>query len=464
MKTSIIRSTWLAKGGYRLDCSPYLGGALEAQVLLEELAVRKDPLGAVTVEIFNGPQFVRNYLDNPDLGVPFMTGSSMKLSDLSRLPLLSKKDAHSQKLRHLEIKPGMTLISCLGTIGQMAYARPEMAGVWASQDVLKVVPNTTKIPSGFLYTYLSSKFGIPLITSGTYGGIIQHLEPEHISGLPVPRFGAALEKKIHDLVEEAGVLRSDASRFKREAIELFESSCSIPLARPLYKYTSPLLGKANPQMLASRMDSTYYIEPCVAARNAFDRVRNQKSLGEVASVFIPGIFKRQYSNDPDFGYPYITGADVFCIKPASDQNLLKSIAEGYRLLLKEGMIVLHEAGQRYGLIGRGVMVGKTLDGFACTNNMVRVMPLDPDEAGFIFIVLSSEHGIRLLKREAAGSSIPHLDESRVRNLRIPWPSNDIRKQISVLAHKARSFWDSADMKEDQATSILTKAITGKPIK
>ena len=93
----------------------------------------------------------------------------------------------------------------------MAYVREEMEGLACTEDVLRVVPNTAKIPSGYLYAYLSSKFGIPLIASGTYGAIIQHLEPEHISGLPVPRFGAALEKKIHDLIEEAGSLRSDAS-------------------------------------------------------------------------------------------------------------------------------------------------------------------------------------------------------------------------------------------------------------
>jgi type I restriction enzyme S subunit len=52
---------------------------------------------------------------------------------------------------------------------------------------MRVVPDAEKIPPGYLYAYLSSKFGVPLVVGGTYGAIIQHIEPEHIANLPVPR-------------------------------------------------------------------------------------------------------------------------------------------------------------------------------------------------------------------------------------------------------------------------------------
>src|ERR1039458_9880726 len=122
------------------------------------------------------------------------------------------------------------------------------------------------------------------------------------------------------------------------------------------------------------------------------------------------------------------------------------------------MIVLHEAGQRYGLIGRSVMVGRTLNGFACTNNMVRVLPHNPHEAGYVFAVLSSEFGLRLLKREAAGSSIPHLDERRIGAVEIPWPDAGIRAKIAGLAHDAREEWDTADELEREADAMVVAAL------
>ena len=97
MKSAIIRSSWMEGYGYRLDCSPYLGGALEAKILLEKLPLRKDKLQTLTSGfdggIYNGPQFVRRYVESSDFGVPFITGSSLRLADLSHLALLSKRDA-----------------------------------------------------------------------------------------------------------------------------------------------------------------------------------------------------------------------------------------------------------------------------------------------------------------------------------------------------------------------------------
>jgi type I restriction enzyme S subunit len=451
--------------GYRLDCSPYLGGALETKILLERLPLRKDKLHTLTSGfdggIYNGPQFVRNYVESPEHGVSFMTGSTMQLADLTTLPLLSKRDACSLKLRHLELQPGMSLISCSGTIGKMAYARREMMGVWSSQDILKVVADPAKVPSGYLFAYLCSKFGIPLVASGTYGAIIQHLEPEHIWDLPVPRLGDAFEHEIHTLVEEASELRSRASERKQDAIATFIELCQLPKLMSRHLYPTPHLGTATSTELKERMDGTYYIRSCTEARAAFDaagRRWESKSLGGVAEVFIPTIFKRLYADDPAQGFPYITGADVFCIRPTSTHYLIRRVAHENRLLLQSGMIVLHEAGQRYGLIGRSVMVGRTLDGFACTNNMVRLLPHVAGETGYIFAALSSEHGVRLLKREAAGSSIPHLDASRISAVKIPWPDSSIRAEIAALVHEARECWDRADELEKEADSKVELAL------
>ena len=464
MRITTILNSWLPEYSHRLDTKPYVGGVLETKLLLRKLknTVQLQSLTkGVDGGIYNGPQFVRNYVESPDHGVPFMTGSTMQLADLSNLPLLSKRDAHSSKLSYLELQPGMTLISCSGSIGKMAYVRREMKGVWSSQDVLKVVADPGKIESGYLYAYLSSKFGVPLLVSGTYGSIIPHLEAHQIADLPVPRLGDALEHEIHTLVEQAAELRTKASAQKANAISTFVESCDLPTPLPNWQYPTPHLGQATLLQLAERMDSTYYIAPCAEARDAFDaaaKFGESKALGEVAEVFIPTIFKRRYAPDPEQGVPYITGADVFCIQPKTEQYLMRSVASENRLVLKNGMIVLHEAGQRYGLIGRGVMVGRTLDGFACTNNMVRLVPYDSAETGYIFAVLSSEFGIRLLKREAAGSSIPHLDASRISAVSIPWPKEAIRRKVSALAHHARECWDKADELEDQAIAKLVKIV------
>ena len=77
MKKAVIRSSWMEGYGYRLDCQPYLGGALETKIILERLPLKKEPLSSLTAGynggIYNGPYFTRTYVDSNEYGVPFVT-------------------------------------------------------------------------------------------------------------------------------------------------------------------------------------------------------------------------------------------------------------------------------------------------------------------------------------------------------------------------------------------------------
>src|SRR5262249_24190706 len=150
--------------------------------------------------------------------------------------------------------------------------------------------------------------------------------------------------------------------------------------------------------LQARCDAYYFSVRCQAARRAFDTalVDQHQRLERAADVFIPGIFKRRYADDPAYGVPYITGGDVFELAPQSDRYLMRRVAEANNLRVVKGTLLIQEAGQLGGLIGRSVMVGGHLDGFAVSNNMVRVRAHDPRDAGFLFAVLSTEEGVTLV--------------------------------------------------------------------
>lgn len=135
--------------------------------------------------------------------------------------------------------PGTTLISCSGTIGRMSYVRSDMEGVWSSQDVLKVVPAASRIPPGFLFAFLCSRYGVPLVASGTYGAIIQHIEPEHIANLPVPRIGADAEGEVATLVDGAASARANAVRLLQEAESIMYSALSLERQRRCISSRSP---------------------------------------------------------------------------------------------------------------------------------------------------------------------------------------------------------------------------------
>lgn len=223
MRAKTVPSKWMRREGLRLDVGPYMSGALEAQVRLEELSARKDSLESVTLGLVNAGRIKRLWVQDPEYGVPFLSSTDILKADISQIRLIAKSAVTANP--KLTIREGWTLITRAGSIGRMAYARPDMDGLACTEDVLRVIPNPAQIPSGYLYAYLSSKFGLPLVVSGTYGAIIQHIEPRHIADLPVPRLGEALEREVHELVQESAHNLSRHRELLEKATDLlFEST------------------------------------------------------------------------------------------------------------------------------------------------------------------------------------------------------------------------------------------------
>jgi len=459
-----VMASWMESNQRRLDGSPYLSGAFEAKVILGKLPKeRQSDLWEVTEGgrrgIYHAGRERRTYVDDPKYGVPFLGSTDILAADLSWLPLISKKQVKENPL--FTVQEGWTLITRSGTVGRMAYVRPDMAGMACTEHVMRVVPDRTKIPPGYLYAYLSSKFGVPLVVSGTYGAIIQHIEPHHIADLPVPRLGNAVEAEVNESIEQAAKNRVKASQLLREASEDVLHHFNLKIPKPFHKYPRPSTTVASSNTLNQRLDGYYYAQWNKDAYESFDSVASSQKalLGDVtADVYIPGIFKRAYTEDPEFGYPYITGADVYYMAPTSDRYILKQIAENYRLVLRDGMILVQDSGQLGGLIGRPANVGRYLDGFACTNNMVRIVPHSKDDQGFIFAVLNTDYGIRLLMREATGSSIPHLEEKRVRRIQIPWADAETRKRLGQKVVQAIELRDTACDLETKARLLVESSI------
>lgn len=462
MKVKTIPSAWMRRDGRRFDCGPYMSGALEAKIRLEELACRKDRLADLTAGhaggIYNGPQFVRNFVDDPEHGVPFLGTSSMLRADLSDLPLLRKRDALSAKLAYLRIDPGMTLISCSGTIGRMVYARPDMAGMWSNQDILKVVPNVKKVPAGYLYAFLSSKFGVPLVTSGTYGAIIQHIEPQHIADLPVPRLGDDVEGEAHRLIDGAATARTRAALLKREARNLLLAHLGLRDIGASGTPTSFAVFSVRSVDL-TRLDAGFHSPSCRAAvAELTGSTPKTRAISEIANVFTPGIFKRRYVDSPEYGYPYFSGTELFQLNAAPRGYLARkwSGIEGYRV--STDWLLIQDAGQLGGLIGTVVRVQPFFDGSVVSNHLMRVAVNCRETAAYLFAVLTSPHGYRAIVRNAFGSSIPQLDPKHIAQIEVPWPDESVRLEVAEKVLEAWGLEDQAVVSERDGVALVERAI------
>ena len=459
-----VRFNWLADQGLRLAASPYLSGSYEARKLLERLPGTR-PLSELTDGhdggIYNGPQFRRNYVNDLKYGVPFLGSTDIMEADFTNLPLLQAKDAKSAKLAYLEVEPGMTLISCSGTVGRMCYVRPDMDGFWSSQDVLKVVANGAEIQPGYLYAFLSSRYGIPIITSQAYGSMIPHLEPVHIADLPVPRFSDAVEEEIHGHVQAAADLRAQFQAGVTAATrDLFESA-GIPELIDFRWDREPRDTGFSATKLTPTTLRALNLAP--RAQRILDKLASvrYRTLGDICQEGYLGSGARfaRVDADPEFGAQLIGQRQGFWVRPEGrwiNPNMAPKdiFAEDETVLIaSQGTLGENE------VFCRAILVTGSWLEYVYTQHFLRIVSGDPEFPGaYLFAFLRSEVAFRIFRSMSTGSKQQDIHEVLRRQIPVPECTPADRERIAGTVRRAYRARDEADQLEDRAQELLDAAV------
>lgn len=450
-----IPSTWLENNGRRLDCGPYMSGAVEAKELLKRLNTEKLP--RVTADIYHAGRESRLWVDSEEHGIPFMGSTDILAADLSCLPLISKKQVASNP--RFTIGKGWTLVTRSGTVGRMAYARPDMDGIACSEHVMRVVPNEEVIKPGYLYAYLSSRFGVPIIVSGTYGAIIQHIEPHHVSDLPVPRLGA-VEDQAHELIQFSADLRVEAAVLLETAGNMVNDQFGFPKKLAL-SHRVFSCSTASSTLALKRLEATFHDAVAQQSDRLIADVPHKEELSTLGvSISETGRLKQVFV-DEEYGAPFLTSGEIFRQRYEPTRFLSsRLLPDESEWATQEGDLLLARSGQVGGIIGRGVWADRRFAG-GCVS--VDVLRLGAENSqilpGYLYAYLFlTDVGYRQLIRTAAGSSIPHLSATDVLRLLIPRCDNVIETEINELVWNAGHKRAEAQDKEDQARALVERAI------
>ncbi|NIC05352.1 methylation-associated defense system restriction endonuclease subunit S MAD5 [Billgrantia bachuensis] len=451
-----VPSSWIEKQGHRLDCGPYMSGAMEAREILSQLPARKDHLQNLTKGgmsgIINAGRITRLWVDDYQHGYPFLSSTDILQADLSTISHIAKSVARQNS--QLLIKDRWTLITRSGSIGRMAYSRADMNGMACTEDVLRVIPDESKVKPGYIYAYLGTKFGLPIVTSGTYGSIITHLEPHHIADLPVPRLGA-VEDEAHELIQQAADLRTEASQLIAEQVKTLEEE--IAGGTIAWEHNKPQAFSIEARTVsgfANRLDAFHHI--------GFVGEAEKKAnvplidIADVAAALRPPIFKRVHVQEG--GYEFLGGADVMTMGQKSEDRISAKTKHIDKFIVKQGQVLFQCVGQRYGIFGRPTLANRNLIGKAVSEHQIRITPHDLKDAGYVFTYLATGFGLRFLLKNSSGTSIPVLQEDGARRIQIYWPDAKKRHQISAIAEKAWENRARAVELEEEARSLVERAI------
>lgn len=451
-----VPSTWLEHNGRRLDCGPYMSGGIEAREILKRLSVRKNLLKELTKDgiggIVNAGRIARIWVDDLEHGYPFLSSTDILQADLSTLSYIAKSVVKQN--RQLLIKKNWTLITRSGSIGRMAYARSDMDGMACTEDVLRVIPDEDKVLPGYIYAYLGTKFGVPLVASSTYGSIITHLEPNHIADLPVPRLGE-VEEQAHELVQHAADLRSNANRMLEDQTNLLE--WEIGGGPVEWECNAPQAFSVRSIMFSSKADRFDAFHHVGYVREAIDKaVVPLVEVHNFAKALYPPYMKRIRIDEG--GVEFLGGSDMMTLDQRGTSTISLKTPKIDQFIIRNGYVLFQCDGQRYGIFGRPILANRSLIGKAVSQHAMRLIPYDPLDSGYLSVFLATGFGRRLSMRFSAGSSIPSLNEEGARKILVYWPSKNRRHEISRIAEQAWENRALATDLEDQARTLVENAI------
>jgi type I restriction enzyme S subunit len=202
----------------RLDGSYHLP---EVESFLQALKTGKyplTPLEDLTEYIRIPPRFKRHYVD-PDKGISFV-----RPSDLATVRVLERRyiAKWTPELSEARLQLHEVLVSRSGSIGDIGLVTESWAGWVGSDDLAHVAAKESLSHPGYLYAFLASPYGQAQIQREIYGGVIDHLEVEHLAGIAIPKAPLEIQESIGKRVLQAFSLRDRANALEEEAVAELE--------------------------------------------------------------------------------------------------------------------------------------------------------------------------------------------------------------------------------------------------
>jgi type I restriction enzyme S subunit len=201
----------------------------------------------------------------------------------------------------------------------------------------------------------------------------------------------------------------------------------------------------------NRLRGSSYSLEAYAARRRLKRsgfplvpLGNQQVTGQ---IFIPPRFKRIFVTDKDHGVPYVTSAEMLFAAPPRDRFLSKKLTKVLpSLIVREGWTLIADSGT----VGNCVIVTSDLDGYAVTNNAVRVIAANGFGSGYLYAYVSSNEFQAQITEQIYGSVIDHIEAQHVANIAIPRLPDDAEQRIHELVMTACDLRVQANVKLTQA--------------
>ena len=452
--TKTVRLSTILGGDTRLEASTYLREGYGFVRLANQCPnhVRLGDLADIWL-----PSRLTGYEVPEGKGLPFLTAGQI-FEDFPRVRKWLAAPFVPEKEKRLA-DPKWLLITRSGVVGRVTAIYPHHLSKILSDDLLRIVPKDDK-DYGWLYAYMRTEFFVQIAQAAQYGHMIKHLEVSHAAEFPIIMPDKEVRQSIGIMAAHAIQLRSRAWELRDEAFALIEQYMDVrrdDSAQPLDSKQS-IIGLSTILQNRLRLDADSY----AGQINAIDgMVANGRSdtIGSLTTFCSDlGRFARIYGNG---GRPYVSASELFDVNAKPTKMIYAKLVKDWeKYILHPGTIIMACSGQKYGILGRALMLTANHEGLFGSHDLMRIIP---DESkirpGYLLAFLNDPlMGRPYVVRNAYGTSIPHLDAADIRGVRIPRFDKVDENAIADLMDESVSMSAEADRLENEATRLAQEQI------
>ena len=309
---------------------------------------------------------------------------------------------------------------------------------------------------GLVYAYLASKYGHSLLTQGTFGAVIQHIEPAFVGSILIPSFPESFQKEVDDLIQESARLREEAAEALEEAKDRLRDWINVEFEKHNYQ-TAVVSSKNIWSSLQHRIDPPAIMNDGVKTMEVVTSRMDCTTIGKIdGKVFRPGIFKRSYV---DNGIPYIKGSEIFLTNPFRRCDHLSRTRTPFieEMSMKEGQILITCAGS----VGDIKLITKEYEEKESigSQDIIRLESIDGlYTKEYLFVYLQLPFVYDYIQSMKYGSVIERIEPFHVKSIPVVKPTKEISDEITSLIQNYMDFTYRAFIAEEKAIRMVEEEI------
>jgi len=449
------------KAGKRLEAAVFDIDGKHAREIVTSCKWEAVPLPTILEKAYYPGRFKRIYC-NSHRGESFFLPSQMT-------DIYPKTDKYISKLTkcnisQLRLQKGDVLLTRSGTIGNTTIVSRTLENKVFSDDVIRITPMDGL--AGYVYAFLRSHTGNTILQTNNYGSVIKHIEPAHLAEIPIPIPPIMIKEKINDLILHSFELRDRSNELLDTATALLIKELKLPSIEEfaaaqfnnsagINKYSTKLSD------LSGRLDSSYHIPIVNAIKSHLQKHADKlTTVGDTkitSAIILAGIFKRIYVEE-GYGIPFLGGKEITQLDPKTEKFLSRPhhLARYKKeLRVSENMVLVTNRGS----IGITSFVPKHWDGWAVSQNVLKIIPASNEVAGYLFVFLQSDWGKLLIQRQTYGSVVDMIDNNKMANVEFPiLRSKEVQAEINHLALEVNQLRYQAYLCEQEAMKALNEEV------